>query len=262
MYLIQHTEIMTRVLVVGGGAVLASAYVGFLHAVEQMKPRVDSCKQWRSFDAYYGSSAGALFAALLAAGVTSKQMENLLERNPPGSLFLDLGASLRTVLAACGLDLTMQEFRKRHGNLHVVATDMGTGQPLVLHADSHPQLPLRDALCASCAIPFVVPPRYIHLNEVRDGCISSPVPMDCASKEFPGATLLVLSVSTFPAEALLLPFQRIRRLEKELAEARGCVCQVVDVVLRRGVASIRECRHAGEQAGMAFFLGLVPPPPP
>ncbi len=175
-----------------GGGAKGVAYAGALDAMQD-------CGQW--FASAAGSSAGALTAALVAAGFSPEDMDamtaEMLHAISPDTALDTLLLRVPwtrwlTRYSAAGLEQALErrlrEGVKRHGaaidgdvtfaqlhsatgiGLYVLALDASTGRPLPFSAESTPDLPVAVAVAASCAIPVVFPPRHIEID-----LLSSPL---------------------------------------------------------------------------------------
>jgi NTE family protein len=152
------------VLVLGGGGGRGAAQLGVLRALAQRGIRPD---------AVVGTSVGALNAAAVAAvGLEAavpllervwasdftravfraqrlQMVANRLRRRP----YLRSGQCVRDLVRFASNLGGIHSFESLQIPLHIIVTDLGEGEPVVLSDGS-----LEDALCASCAIPGVFPP--------------------------------------------------------------------------------------------------------
>jgi NTE family protein len=169
------------VFALAGGANLGAVQVGMLAALLEAGIRPD---------AVIGTSAGALNAAYLAADPTPGGMERLAELW--GSVRrrevfpLSLGGLTRALLARRNFFFPSVGLRRVIGRaqlgfarlenapipLHVVATDLDTGEAVVLSEG-----PVIDALLASAAIPGVFPPVQIGGRLLVDGGVVASIPI-------------------------------------------------------------------------------------
>lgn len=160
-----------------GGGAKGIAYIGALQACEQAGI---------GFEAVAGSSAGAITAALVAAGFDSDELE---EHLPKGLQTLDhpVGAFLRVtrssllsgrrlrawlenaltskvrVSAQHNRPCTFEElFAYSSIGLYVVAMDLATRQPVVFSHELTPHMSVADAVIASSAIPVAFPPALVQ----------------------------------------------------------------------------------------------------
>lgn len=167
-----------------GGGAKGIAYAGALQAMKERK-----C--W--FSSVAGASAGAITAALVAAGLSPEEMEHAtdcaLEQ-------LDTGvwAGLRRLQKATGyypsdglrdwLDgVFSTQLARSTGNapnagvtfaqlhaatqieLNVVAADLSLKRQIIFSHNDTPNCALADAVVASCSIPFAFPSRLLHVPE-------------------------------------------------------------------------------------------------
>jgi NTE family protein len=200
-------------LALGGGGARGLAHIGVLRAFETESIPIDFIA---------GTSIGALVGAAFAAGIESRELEEVLNRFLESPTFQDSALkSIKEMQANKRLSLThkIQAFFKnrillaqamfRPGILHAedfqamidyfvpdilieelpipfvaVATDLISGFPVVLSRGS-----LREAVMASCAVPGAVPPVKDDGMLLSDGGIASNVPALVARKQ--GAEFVV-----------------------------------------------------------------------
>lgn len=172
-----------------GGGAKGVAYIG---ALEEMH----KSKHW--FAAVAGASAGALTAALIAAGYSPQEMRQetmrLLSSLRPASS-VDRAIARLPILKkltrfdASGLEDRLEQlFRVARGlpdnvqagetpttfaqlresgsgiRLYVVAMDATAGPPIVFSAESTPELSVATAVVASCTIPGVFTERFLAVT--------------------------------------------------------------------------------------------------
>lgn len=189
-------------LVLGSGAVLGGAWeIGALEALAE-----ETGWDPRAADYFIGTSAGALMAALLAAGVlpqldltdaTDRKLE-LLPWPLPGSIRLGLhglraSGGRRWLMTLAGLlprgafstePIQRAVFRRipngwpRQKRLWIVAADYQTGQRVVFGRAGAPRAELASAVAASCAIPGVYRPVEIAGRLYVDGGLYSTDNLD------------------------------------------------------------------------------------
>ncbi len=200
-------------LALGGGGARGLAHIGVFRAFETESIPIDFIA---------GTSIGALVGACFAAGMKSRELEEVLNRFLESPTFQDSALkSIKEMQASKRLSLTqkIQAFFKnrimlaqamfRPGILHAedfqamidyfvpdiqieellipfvaVATDLISGYPVVLSRG-----PLRKAVMASCAVPGAVPPVKDDGRLLSDGGIASPVPTLVAREQ--GAEFVV-----------------------------------------------------------------------
>ena len=169
------------VFALAGGANLGAVQVGMLSALLEAGIRPD---------AVIGTSVGALNAAYLATDPTPGGMERLADLW--GSLRrrevfpLSLRGMTQALLArhyfffpSVGLRRLIRRARLGFARLedapiplHVVATDLESGEAMVLSEGS-----VTDALLASAAIPAIIPPVEIGGRLLVDGGVVASIPM-------------------------------------------------------------------------------------
>ncbi len=159
---------MKRVgLALGGGVARGAAYVGVLSVLE---------REGIPIDCVTGSSAGALAGALYCAGIRSSQFEAVLTgfgwrriARPAFSRrgLLTFDRMEQWLIATIG-DVTFADLRLPFA---VVATDLETGQPIVLREGK-----VAPAVRASCSMPGIIVPITIDGRVLVDGCIANSVP--------------------------------------------------------------------------------------
>ncbi len=145
------------------------AHIGVLRAFEQNGIPIDYLA---------GTSVGALIATMYSAGSKLETMERLAAQTS----FKDFGkwtiswlgfatnAPLSTYLQRAA---TVQDFNQLKIPLTIVATDLGTGEPV--HFSSGEIIP---PLRASCAYPSLFMPVEHNGRIYVDGFLASPVPVD------------------------------------------------------------------------------------
>jgi NTE family protein len=176
---------VTTAFVLPGGATLGAVQVGMLQALDDAGIRPD---------VVLGSSVGALNGALIAfepgaAGLSRLESLWLSVRRHdvfPVSPGLALGAifgrqshvvnpsRLRRLIARHVGDARIEEATIP---LHLLATDLRTGDPVVLSAG-----PLVDATMASTAMPGIFPPVPIDGRLLVDGSVADDTPVATALK--------------------------------------------------------------------------------
>ncbi len=166
-----------------GGGVKGIALVGALQVAES---------RGVSFEGVGGTSAGAIVAALYAAGYTSAEMRLILEGVQFDSL-LDRASLARLALAKrLGLyrGKLFQNWIHKHlakkgvrllkdcpKHLRIVATDLTERTIVVLDAESQPNLEVAEAVRMSMSIPFVFEPVQLGRNLMVDGGVLSNFPL-------------------------------------------------------------------------------------
>lgn len=134
-----------------------------------------------------GSSMGGLVGALCAAGLEASRIQEVARgfRFPtwfvPGGL-----VPWERIFPTAAAALARASFETLPRRLAVVATDVESGQPVVLHAG-----PVLPAVRATCAVPGVLPPERIGERWLIDGGLVSLLPVDLASMADPDVVVAV-----------------------------------------------------------------------
>jgi NTE family protein len=164
-------------VVMAGGGVRLSAYVGALAALEDLGWGIRSVA---------GASGGSIVASFLSIGwSTSEMLRCLLETD--FARFKDF--SLRSLVFEGSLysgrrfegwldrELGGARFRDLHGALHVAALDLITRQPFLFSTSTTPDAPLSTAVRCSMSIPGVWCPGRWKGKVLVDGMLSEWVPV-------------------------------------------------------------------------------------
>ena len=157
--------------VLAGGGTRLPAHVGVLAALADMGI---------GYDHIVGVSGGGVVAALLASGKTLEELDALF-RSVDFAQFR--GYSLANLLWHGGLSngkrfeqwmdgqLGGVRFRDIEKNLHVVATDVRSGRPVVFNRDNSPDFPVARAVLYSISIPLLFPFHHHGDHVLVDGSI-------------------------------------------------------------------------------------------
>jgi NTE family protein len=167
-------KVPPRVAVVfGGGGLKGFAHIGVLHALKE-KGIQPAC--------FAGTSIGALIAAARVAGVSLDEMEAraralrksdlfrinhlgmLLERMKSPSLYLE-----QPLRELCDLNSPAGTFREQRLPLLVNTVDVERGTRVVWGLPGLQDVPVADAIYASCALPGFFPPADIGGRTCIDG---------------------------------------------------------------------------------------------
>lgn len=227
---------MTVAFVLAGGGALAASQVGMLRALTE---------RGITPDLVVGSSAGAINAFCFAEHPTTTGLDRLerlwsqLRRKDvfplsPGQIVAGLAGfrdgvvapdRLRSYLVGHVGDADLTETRVP---VHVVATDLAEGQPVVLSSG-----PAVDALLASTAMPGVYPPAVLDGRQYVDGGITADTPIKQAEDAGATVTYVLPAIGPEPARskprgALPVLLHAIGHLfghavATDLAAARGTV---------------------------------------
>ncbi len=193
---------MKLVCVMSGGGAKAAAHVGAHRALEE-----------RSLvpTHYVGTSMGAVVAACFASGLRHenviRRMGGITRRDVAApSPSLVLGPLAKSLLAGRRLRKTVatlvpaRRFSELKTPLTVTAVDVETGRLKLFGAGGDPDVPLCDALWASCALPVYYPPVEIGSRRFADGGLRAVLPLDVAASFQPDWIFAVRVGPSFDAE--------------------------------------------------------------
>jgi NTE family protein len=206
------------VLVCGAGGTLGEAWMrGLLHGLED-----GAGLDFRECGHFVGTSAGSIVAAVLAGGHRPQAGDDAARRwadaapdqGPPGGF--DVAGALATplvlagrmpgagLLRAAALSFGPRPTRRMDrvgglidrmgasfdgGRLRIAAVDRGNGRRVIFGAPDAPPAGVRDAVLASCSVPWIFAPVKIGGREYVDGGVWSPTNLDAA----PAGRVLVLA---------------------------------------------------------------------
>ncbi|KPJ83338.1 MAG: hypothetical protein AMS18_17530 [Gemmatimonas sp. SG8_17] len=170
------------IAVLSGGGAKAAAHVG---AIEALRERDLAPAH------YVGTSMGAVVAAAFASGLSYPDVLKRITSIDRGDVaVLSLGALLgpfaSSLLRAGPLRRTIgrlvpaRRFDELSIPLTVTTVDAQSGELLLLGAGGQLQIPLVDALYASCALPLYYPPGCVGGRSCIDGGMRSVLPLDVA----------------------------------------------------------------------------------
>lgn len=235
-------------LALGGGGIKGVAHVGVIRFLEEQNCRIR---------AIAGTSAGGLIGALYAAGLTPRDIEDLLLGIDQTKMFgrkADDGPSLMGVAGLTGVlqqVLGDKTFKDLHIPLVVTATDVRTGDEVLLRHG-----PVLPALLATSAVPGVFPPRQIGEYHLIDGAVSDPVPVAVARWLNPTLPVVAVALNHTPEPTASLPdlpipipgpaslIEQVSRLR--VAQAFNIFVRSVEISSNR----LTELRLAAEQPEM------------
>jgi len=175
---------MRVVAVFSGGGAKAIAHVGAWKAIREAGGEVTHI---------VATSMGAVIGAALAAGVTPDEVaiaaRSLSRKDvaPLDAASLLKGVFASHILKAEGLQRTVarfvpaQSFAQLMIPLTVTATDLDSGE-LVLFGALGQDVPLQDALYASCALPLYYPPARLDGRRLADGGLRAVLPLAPAQR--------------------------------------------------------------------------------
>jgi len=196
------------VLVLGGGGGRGAAQLGVLRALAERGIEPDAC---------VGTSVGALNAAVVASHPLPvaldmleqiwaspqtravfrsrplRMLANRVRRRPWLRSDDAIGDLVDFAMGITG----MTTFEELPRPLHIIATDLMTGEPLEISRG-----PLRDPLRASCAIPFVFRPVQLGDRTYVDGGVTDNCSLATAARMEP-AQIIAVALTAEPARPAL-----------------------------------------------------------
>lgn len=176
---------MRTVLVLSGGGVRGMAHAGAWRAVREAGIEVS---------AIVGTSIGALVASCLAAGDTYETLRQkalafrkqdiavlnrwvvLLNGIRQPSVFR--GDTIQAYVDAVVPALSFAELSLP---VAINAVDLGSGEQVWFGAGGRSDVPLKEAVKASCALPVFYPPYAVGGGQFVDGGILDPLPLEHAA---------------------------------------------------------------------------------
>lgn len=177
-------------LALGGGAVLGAAHLGALRALEE---------EGVSIDMVAGTSIGAFVASLFAFGKTWSDIQQVV--TDLNWLHISkVSLSQYGMLSNHRMSDTLQRiigkvaFEDAHISLAVVATDISTGQKVILDSGD-----VATAVMASTCIPGVFIPVNMNERMLVDGGIVENVPIS-PLKEMGARTVIAVNLSSSPGK--------------------------------------------------------------
>ena len=175
----RHGGRLRLALALGSGGLKGMAHIGVLRALEEAEIRPTL---------YAGSSAGALVAAAAAHGIGLADLEAIADRLWRKPVFqVDFLSLLRRGFRTPGVyrsaplrglcDELFGEvtFRQLQTSLVVSSVDIESGAPLCWGVASLPDVPVADAVYASCAMPGLLPPGLVGGRLCMDGAVVDPL---------------------------------------------------------------------------------------
>ena len=193
-------------LVLGSGAAYGLSHIGVLRVLEQEKIPVDIIA---------GSSIGALFGALWAAGYDSNDIEKIARSVNKKNAFFKLlgfrdfsavhrgffkGDQIKRFLSAYLKDMTFQDLKVP---IKMVATDLLTSEEVVLDSGN-----VINAIRASISMPGFLRPYPYKGSYLIDGGIVDPLPVRILSNM---GVRKIIAVNVLPAPKDLIERNELRR---------------------------------------------------
>ena len=182
------------VLVLSGGGAKALAHAGAFRALEQANLIPSHI---------VATSMGAVVGAALGAGTPFDQVRRRamgIRRKdvaPFDPLALIMGLFARSLFPAAALRRAIAtlvprtSFQSLKIPLTVTATDLDSGELLLLGPGGRQDIELADALYASCALPLYFPPLETNGRRLGDGGLRAVLPLAPALQLVKGADLFV-----------------------------------------------------------------------
>lgn len=218
-------------LALGGGFARGYAHLGVLRAFKDADIPVSSIA---------GSSVGSILGAAYASGAPLsriiKECSEVRFRDFARWRVSRFGLASNERLGALVEKLFGNiQFEDLKIPLAIVATDLGTGDPVVFHQGS-----LSDAIRASCAFPGLFEPVQIGTRYLADGGLVAPVPTR-AARELGGQIVVGVSVGLHdgergaPGNIFQVVSRAVSAAQKNQLEAWE---RYADLVLRPSVHSL------------------------
>lgn len=171
------------IAVFGGGGAKAVAHAGAWRALVE---------KGLTPSHIVGTSMGAVVGAAFAAGLSFDEfvsrIRGITQKDvaPLNSLAFIKGIFGTSLFSGDGLRRTISKlipvsrFPDFQIPLTVVATNLDSGDLVLFGANGFVDVPVRDALCASCALPVYYPPVVIDGKRYGDGGLRAVLPIEVA----------------------------------------------------------------------------------
>lgn len=172
------------VLVLGGGGMKGTAHIGVWKALEEAGVRAD---------AIVGCSIGSLIACCLAGGwgwrelgrvARSLTKDDIVSINRRAVLFGGVreeavfdGAHFLQYIRS---NLPLKSFAEARVPVRINAVSLVTGKEVWLGSGVREEVPVAEAVYASCAIPIYFPPHRVDGDVLVDGGVLNVLPVDAA----------------------------------------------------------------------------------
>jgi NTE family protein len=200
---------MFSILALGGGGLKGYLEIG---AIEELEERYGALHE-RFIDGIYGCSIGSVIATGIAFGINSKTLkEHFMKFGSLTSLFgvpdiakvsdmlqkkgvlsMDPFAKyLIDVFSASGIDIKNKKLSDALVPLRITASNLTKGIPTVFQGN----VPVIDAILASCCIPVVFQPRILGPSVYVDGGFITNIIMNLIPKDKREKTLSISIIHT------------------------------------------------------------------
>jgi len=185
-----------------------------------------------------GTSMGAVVAAAFASGATYDEVviagRTLSRREvaPIDPLAFIKGVFATHVLKPDGPRRVIERlvpatrFEELRIPLTVTATDLDSGELVLFGAGGRSDVPLRDALYASCALPLYFPPGVIDGRSLGDGGLRAVLGLEAAAR-IPADLVVAIHVGPGFDEPVPPPTASSRFLPPPLIRAHGAAIRVM-----------------------------------
>lgn len=217
-------------LVLSGGGLKGLAHIGVLRALEERElvPNL-----------VVGSSIGSLIGAAWAAGVPARQMELRALRVRRRDVFQVARADvafrrllapalyrrepLECLIASLVGSATFNELQRR---VLINTVDLHSGMQVMWGLPGLRNLPVADAVAASCALPGIFPPREINGRVYVDGAVVENLPVRMAA-----------SLGQGPILAINVAATSVRRSETETQGFAATYIRGLEIVMQTQIES-------------------------
>jgi len=216
------------ILVLSGGGMRGMAHIGVIRAIESLGINISE---------YVGASIGSLVGAMAAGGVKAQEIKETACRiRKQDILDLDYWGFLwkRGRIQSAYKGKKLHDFIK--GTLPIDsfdalpkpffanAVDINTGVNIFWGLEKLRDLPLHDAVYASCAIPGIFPPKKIGGNYYVDGGVVDPFPIKFVKLRKPDIIIAVNLCHSLPKADNNIPEQGLAAL---IAKANAIQCNAI-----------------------------------
>jgi NTE family protein len=195
---------MLQNLVVCGGGINIVSYIGVLTCLSEQD-------LLHGITNYYGTSAGGIVSVMLAIGYSVDEMKRFMlrfdfsrvvEDVDPILVFEELGLSLGTnmeiitksvitfKLGEEKLDYTLKQLYEDRG-INVSLSTYNVTKKCNVHFDRTSEVPIWQALMATCRIPLIFTPMDINGEKYIDGAVCDNFPIHLIKKEQLRQTLAI-----------------------------------------------------------------------
>ena len=244
-------------LALGSGAARGFAHLGVLQALEEKGIRIDYIS---------GCSIGALIGALYCSGMSVLEIIDLAVGIEPWE-WIDISVPKKGLVQGRKLELLVKKltggkkFEELEKPLAVVATDLGTGDRVVLDKGY-----VYKAVRASVAIPGIIAPLELDGRILADGGLVDPVPVDLVKRmgaEYTVGVNLGSWIEDKRMDSIYdVIIQSIDILQNEIIMLRGIDADLIINPYLKNINpvtfnQVEECIHAGRNAALEVMEKLI-----